>query len=140
MGRQEEDLRRRYLNDAVQTASPAARLGMLYDRLQLDLSRADAGFESNDMKTVNDNLIHAQEILLALHGTLQTGQWEAASNLAALYMFIHGELVGSNLDKDRQRATVASTMVAQLADAFRQAAETANASTVKEGALAGGVG
>jgi flagellar secretion chaperone FliS len=137
--RNDADLRRRYVSDAVQTASPAARLGMLYDRLQLDLTRADAAFDSNDMKTVNDNLIHAQEILIHLRSSLRIDEWEGASSLASLYTFLHGELVSSNLTKDRQKAVVAAELIGRLADAWRKAADATRSEPAREGALAGGL-
>ncbi len=40
-----QELRSRYLSEAVQTATPAGRLVMLYDALELDLLRADQAFE-----------------------------------------------------------------------------------------------
>lgn len=132
-------MRRRYLTEAVQTATPAARLGMLFDRLVLDLARADAAFEAGEMKDVNDNLIHAQEILLALRGTLRTDKWDAASGLAALYTFLHGQLVTSNIEKDREKAAVAAGMVGQLAAAWRNAAEAGPSEPAREGVLTGGL-
>jgi len=135
----EQELRRRYVTDSIQTASPAARLGMLYDRLQLDLERADSAFAAGNTKGVSDNLIHAQEILLALHNTLRLDQWDAAKGLAALYMFLHGELVASNMSKDRSKAAIAAGMISKLAEAWRGAAENAARDQAMQGASTGGL-
>lgn len=113
------DATSRYLADAVETATPAVRLGMLWDRLELDLQRADAAFEAGNLFAINEHLVHAQDILLVLADTLRTDAWDGARQLGALYSFLHGELVQANVHKDRHRAEAAGKMVHQLADAWR---------------------
>ena len=130
------DLKQRYLKDAVDTASPAMRLTMLYDRLLLDLHRADQGFDAADLKAVNDNLIHAQEIIIVLRSTLREGRWEGATRLCALYDYLHNELVMANLGKDRQRAADVRAHVVQLAQAWHAAADNVLMSSAE---VAGGV-
>lgn len=116
-------LQERYLTEAIETASPATRLVMLYDRLELDLRRADAGFDSGDLEAINDHLIHAQEILLALAGTLDLELWQGGAQLYALYHFLHGQLVEANCSKQRQQVQSVAAMVAQLARAWRAVQE-----------------
>jgi len=116
----------RYLAEAVETASPAVRLMMLFDRLELDLRRASDGFESGDLELINDGLGHAQEILFILRATLRGDLWEGAPRLGALYDFLHGELLHANVAKDRTRMTAAMEMIGQLAAAWRQAAANAS--------------
>ena len=116
------DVRRRYLAEAIDTASPAVRLTMLFDRLDLDLRSADAAFASGAIKDVSDRLIHAQEIVLTLRDTLNPDTWEGAPRLAALYDHLHGELVGANIGKDRQRAAAAEVFLRQIGQAWRAAA------------------
>ncbi len=117
-------LRRRYLADAVETAGPAVRLTMLYDALDLDLCRADAAFETGDLKAINDNLVHAQEIILTLRDTIKPELWDGAPRLIALHNYFLMELLGANLDKDRQRAAATAALIGRIGDAWRQAAET----------------
>jgi len=133
-----EDLAQRYLADAVETASPAVRLTMLYDRLELDLRRAETGFEEGDLKAISDNLIHAQEILLTLRTTLRGDVWDGAARLAALYDFLHGELLQANLAKDRTKVTGAAELVAQLGAAWRAAATTSSPSDNRQMEQVGG--
>lgn len=111
----------RYLAEAVETATPAVRLGMLWDRLELLLQRADAAFEAADLYAINDNLIQAQDILLGLADTMRTDAWETAGRLAGLYRFLQSELVMANVNKDRSRLRSVTDMVAQLASAWRTA-------------------
>ncbi len=132
-----EELQNRYLGEAIETATPAARLGMLLDRLELDLQRADAAFDGGDLAAINDNLVHAQEILLALAGTLRIDVWEGAAQLAGLYYHLHGELLAANMAKDRDRLAKARPMVAQLAGAWR-AAISGDTTVAAGAAIAGG--
>ena len=118
-----EELRQRYLREAVLTASPAMRLTMLYDQMLLDFRVADDGFDRGDLKAVNDALCNAQEILLALQGTLRTDLWAEADQLAKLYLFLHHQLVEANLNKDREQARRVGEVVGDLASAWHQAAE-----------------
>ena len=117
-------LQQRYLADAIETAAPAVRLMMLYDALELDLCRADAGFDSGDLKAVNDNLVHAQTIILTLRDTIKPELWDGAARMIALHNYFLSELLGANLDKDRGRAAAAATLISRIADAWRIAAET----------------
>jgi len=117
-------LRRRYLADAVETAPPPVRLTMLHDALDLDLARADAAFESGDIKAINDNLVHAQEIIITLRDTMKPELWEGAPRLIALHNYFLLELLGANVDKDRARAAAAAKLIGQLGEAWRQAAES----------------
>jgi len=119
-----DKLRRRYLADAIETAPPAVRLTMLYDALELDLARADAAFEAGDLQTINDKLVHAQEIILTLRDTMKPELWEGAPRIIALHNYFLGELLHANLEKDRARAAAAATLIGQLGNAWRQAAES----------------
>jgi len=121
---QTEKLRERYLAEAIETAQPAVRLTMLFDALELDLGRADAAFDTNDLKAINDNLVHAQAIILTLRDTMKPELWDGAPRLIALYDFFLAELLRANLDKDRQRAASVSTLIGQIGGAWRKAAET----------------
>lgn len=120
------DIQARYLAEAVETATPAVRLGMLWERLELLLHLADNAFENSEFYIINDSLIQAQDILLGLADTLRTDRWEAAGQLAALYRFLQSELVVVNVDKNRDRLRAVADMVAQLAAAWRTAIVTSN--------------
>jgi flagellar secretion chaperone FliS len=130
-----QELRSRYLTEAVQTATPAGRLVMLYDQLELDLLRADQAFEvGTDLKEISDRLIHAQEIILTLRETVNPDVWDGAPRLIALYDYLNAELLGANLDKDRQRAANVADHVRQLATAWRQAASQVDGAEANVGA------
>jgi flagellar secretion chaperone FliS len=115
-------LRARYMGDAVTTASPQRLLVMLYDRLALDLERAQVALAQGDRQEVSAQLQHAQEIVLELHSSLQVDAWEGGPRLAALYTWLHSELVQANVKADRNRVSSCLQVVEPLRDAWRQAA------------------
>jgi flagellar protein FliS len=114
--------RSRYTADAVQTASPARLLIMLYDRLVRDLVTAEAAARSGDDTTMSSELIHAQEIVLELRTSLDTTVWDAAQGLSDLYTWLHAELMAANIKRDTARIATCLGIVEPLRDAWRQAA------------------
>ena len=59
-----------YLGGMTSTASPARLLVMLYDRLVLDLQRAVEHGDRAEFLDAGRQLMHAQEIVLELQGSL----------------------------------------------------------------------
>lgn len=115
-------LRNRYLADSITTASPARLLVMLYDRLVLDLTRAEAALDAGDRSEASTQLLHAQEIVLELRTSLDTSAWESAPALANLYGFLMTELVAANVHGDAARVAACRELVEPLRDAWREAA------------------
>ncbi|WP_369054508.1 flagellar export chaperone FliS [Kineococcus terrestris] len=113
----------RYLGDSLATASPATLLVMLYDRLVLDLQRAEQAQRTGDRETAHHNLVHAQDILHELQSSLDVEAWEGGPGLRSLYTWLVKELVAANLSGDAERtATCRTETVEPLAEAWRQAA------------------
>jgi flagellar secretion chaperone FliS len=119
---QNANIRERYLANSIATASPAKLLLMLYDRLVVDLSRAEQALAEGDRVGASGQLIHAQEIVLELRSSLQLGSWEGADALAQLYTYLFGELIQANLKGEPERAAACRTLVEPLRDAWREAA------------------
>ena len=117
-------LRARYLGDSVATASPQQVLVMLYDRLALDLERAQAAVAKGSREDASEQLQHAQAIVLELLSSLQVDAWEGGPRLAALYNWLIGELVQANVKQDQNRIASCRQVVEPLRDAWRQAALT----------------
>ena len=115
-------LRARYMGDAVATASPHQVLVMLYDRLALDLERAQVAVATGERAVASEQLQHAQEIVLELLTSLQVDAWEGGPRLAALYNWLIGELVQANVKLDTNRISACRQVVEPLRDAWRQAA------------------
>jgi flagellar secretion chaperone FliS len=122
-------LRARYLGDSVSTSSPQQLLVMLYDRLALDLERAEAALSGGDRPAANEQLQHAQEIVLELRASLRVEIWDGGPRLAALYGWLLTELVQANVKGDLRRVADCRRIVEPLRDAWRQAAAALAAGT-----------
>jgi flagellar protein FliS len=117
-------LRARYMGDTVTTASPQRLLVMLYDRLALDLERAQTALAAGDRAEAGEQLQHAQEIVLELLSSLQVDVWEGGPRLAALYNWLITEMITANVKGDSNRVASCRQVVEPLRDAWRQAAAT----------------
>jgi flagellar protein FliS len=115
-------LRARYLGDTVSTASPQQLLVMLYDRLALDLERAEAAVLAGDREARNTQLLHAQEIVLELHSSLDVTAWDGGPRLAALYTWLLTELIAANVKGDLRRVVDCRKIVEPLRGAWTEAA------------------
>jgi flagellar protein FliS len=115
-------LRARYMGDSVATASPHQLLVMLYDRLALDLERAEQALVDGDREQSHEQLTHAQEIVLELRASLDVDIWEGGPRLAALYAWLVGELIQANVKRDVRRVRDCRKVVEPLRDAWREAA------------------
>lgn len=112
----------RYLADAVNTASPAQRLVMLYDRLLLDIRRAGQAQQRGDTFEGATQLRHGQQIVAELRSSLRMDAWPGADNLASLYGFLLTELVELAAAEDQQRLDAVTEIVVGLRESWRQAA------------------
>lgn len=88
------DMRARYLNQRVLTATPGQRVVMLYDRLVLDLTRAADIYDTDptDTYSAGQAIDHAVAIIAELAGSLRPTPDSPADNLGALYNFLLREL------------------------------------------------
>jgi flagellar protein FliS len=105
-----------YQTSAVETASPAQLVLMLYDGALAAIVRArlSAGAEA-----VNRELLKAQDIVSELLVTLDHGRGGAlAANLASLYGFCLDRLVAANLRKDLSLLDDVEPVLRGLRDAW----------------------
>jgi len=115
-------LRNRYLQDSVNTASPAKLVIMLYDKMILDLAQGEEALRTGDREVANYKINHAQEIVLELRATLNVEAWEGGPNLANLYGFILTELIGANIARSPERVAGCRKLLEPLRDAWHEAA------------------
>lgn len=118
-------MRARYAADSVGTASPARLLTMLYDRLVRDLNVAAAAIVTGDGQAAHNELVHAQAIVEELTTSLDVAAWDGGPGLAALYGYLHAELVAANVAKDARRVAACIDLVEPLRDAWHEAASEA---------------
>jgi len=114
-------LRAAYVSNSVDTMSPARMIVAIYERLVVDLERAEQAIVATDPATAHECLLHAQAIVSELHDSLDSGPWPAARALKDIYVFLLFELVGANVDKDAARVAACRLLVVPLRDAWRDA-------------------
>lgn len=116
-----DELRARYLRDRVMTASPAQRVVMLYDRLGLDLTLAQAGI-ADDPFAAGAHLSHAMQIVAELQSSLDIAAGGPAVNLASIYGYVMNEIILIR-GGDHARLPNIAGIVATLRGAWAQAAQ-----------------
>lgn len=126
--------RARFVADSVGTASPARLVTLLYDRLVLDLARGEAAQRQGDRAGASTHLMHGQEIVLELAGSLRVDGWSGGPGLASLYTFLHAELVRANVAGDADATRSCLGLVEPLREAWHAAALQSSA----QGAYAAG--
>ena len=114
-------MRRRYMEDGVATATPVHLVVMLFDRLTRDLIEGADAIEARDTERADEALTHAQDIVMALLGALDTERWEHANALKGLYVWVVNELISANVLKDRARVDGCRAVIEPLRDAWGEA-------------------
>ena len=114
--------RSRYNRDAVLSATPVRLLTMLYDRLLLDLNRAEAAQQRQDWQVASDNLIHAQAIVSELTTSLNVDAWEGGEGLFSLYTYVATALVSANSHRDPARTNECISLLEPLRQTWHEAA------------------
>jgi flagellar protein FliS len=114
--------RAQYNQDAILSASPQRLLTMLFDRLMLDLQRAEAAQAEQDWNRASGYLVHAQDIVAELAGTLDVERWDGGQNLLAIYLFSSTKLVSANVDRSIERTREVITIMEPLRQTWHEAA------------------
>ena len=110
-----------YASVTAETASPQRLLTMLYDRLILDLTIAEAAMRTADHETTGRRLQHAQEILLELWASLDEKIWPEGAPLRAVYLWLVSELMGCRMPPQPERLVACRELLEPLCDAWKQA-------------------
>ena len=114
--------RAQYNQDAILSASPNRLLTMLFDRLMLDLQRAEAAQSEQDWNRASPFLIHAQDIIAELAGSLNVERWDGGQNLLAIYLFSSTKLVSANIEHSIERTREVITIMEPLRQTWHEAA------------------
>ena len=115
--------RRAQLNrEAVLSATPVRLLTMLYDRLLLDLGRAEIAQNIEDWAVASENLLHAQAIVAELSTSLNVEAWEGGEGLFALYTYVSNALMSANIHRDVARTREAIALLEPLRQTWHEAA------------------
>lgn len=111
----------RYREDAILSAPPERLVTMLYDRLMLDIERAETAQRAEDWTEANVQLQHAQAIVAELSSSL-TDDWNGSAGLRSVYVYLTQTLIGANIGRDPERTSACRDIVSPLRDAWHHAA------------------
>ncbi len=112
----------RYRDEAVLSASPARLVTMLYDRLLVDVERAEHAQSVADWQSASRDLQHAQDIVAELAGSL-TDVWDGSAQLRALYAYLARTLISANIERNAEHTRQCRELIAPLREAWHAAAE-----------------
>ncbi|WP_022883835.1 flagellar export chaperone FliS [Glaciibacter superstes] len=115
--------RSRYNTDAVLSASPVRLLTMLYDRLLLDLGRAEAAQMEENWSIASENLLHAQAIVAELSSSLKVDLWDGGEGLMAIYAYVSNALISANVHRDVARTRESIALLEPLRATWHEAAD-----------------
>lgn len=122
MGARSAAQRSQYNQDAILSATPVRLLTMLYDRLLLDLGRAEAAQQSGNWSVATENLVHAQAIVAELSSSLNVDAWDGAEGLMALYTYVSTALINANIYRDIERTRESIALLEPLRQTWHEAA------------------
>lgn len=114
--------RSQYNREAILSATPVRLLTMLYDRLLVDLGRAEAAQASENWTVAAENLLHAQAIIGELSSTLVVDAWDGGEGLMALYTYVSTALVNSNIHRDIRLTRESIALLEPLRQTWHEAA------------------
>jgi flagellar protein FliS len=126
--------RSEYAEQAVLSATPVQLVTMLYDRLLLDLARAEKAQVGQEWAVASEQLLHAQAIIAELTSSLRVDVWDGGEGLLALYGYTSTALVNANVHRDVALAREVTGLLEPLRQAWHEAA------TSLGGGVAGGAG
>lgn len=109
-----------YKNTAVQTASRAKLLLMLYDGLVSSIELGRIAICEGRVEDSNRQLIKAQEIVLELRASLRM-EYDISNSLASLYDYFYRRLIDSNVQKDDKILDELLPLIQGLRDTWYQA-------------------
>lgn len=109
----------RYLETAVETASPARLIVMLYDGAIRFINEALYAMHQRDYETQNARLQRAQKILAELISSLDFDKGgEIAENLFRLYTYMYNQLVEANINDDAARLEHVVGLLSEIREAW----------------------
>lgn len=122
----------KYLENSVNTASPAKLVEMLYQNSIERLEKSKNMIKNKNFSEANKQIIRVQDIITELNVSLDLkAGGEISQNLRALYNYMNRKLIEANLKKDVDILDEVKTMIKDLLETWKEAMIKAN-ETVKD--------
>jgi flagellar protein FliS len=112
----------RMREESLATATPERMVVLLYDRLVVDIERAQAALEREAREEAGEALTHAQRIVDELRFSLDASAWDGAAGLASLYDYLAVTLVRANVSGNPDLVRACREVAAPLRDTWHEAA------------------
>lgn len=113
-----------YLGNDILSRSPEWLVPLLYEHLVINLKRAGVCIDEGSLEGKSAALGKANEIVMELASSLDAQEGgEIAKQLGSLYAFLAGEILEIGRTLDRGRLDRLAAMIAELHEAWVQAAE-----------------
>ncbi|TCZ76848.1 flagellar export chaperone FliS [Paenibacillus albiflavus] len=120
----------KYLETAVQTASPGQLLLMLYDGVIRSCKQSIKYLEIMDYPNANKSLLKAQRIISELRVTLDN-KYPISQELYSIYEYFGFRLIQANLKKDAAQVEEVLAYFIELKEAWIEASKIANTQGAK---------
>lgn len=116
-----------YQKNAVQTASPAKLILMLYDGAVKFTNIAIEAIEAGDIEKAHNNIVKAQNIIVEFRSTLDM-KYPVAKDFDVVYDYIYRRLVEANMKKDKDILVEALKHIKTMRDTWREVMKLNNVS------------
>lgn len=123
-------MRNKYMENSVQTATPAQLLIMLYDGAIRFCKLGAEAIRNKDYAAANLNLCKAQAIVNEFIASLDNTS-EVASGLLPLYEYMNSQLIAANLQKNIEPIDEVLGYLVDLKETWVQATRQLNAAQIK---------
>ncbi|MGD9794977.1 MAG: flagellar export chaperone FliS [Acidimicrobiia bacterium] len=115
------NLRARFTDTMVSTASKDRLLTMCYDRVVRDLSEARVAIDAGRTSDAHHLLVHAQELIFELDRAVDVSVWPDGVGLKRLYEYVQHRLMEANVGKKHQPILDCLLVLEPLRDAWHSA-------------------
>ena len=124
------NLRARFTDTMISTASRERLVTMCYDRVVRDLHESIAAIEAGHTSVAHHALVHAQELIAELERAVDVALWPPGRDLVRLYGFVRSRLLDANLHKTVLPVKDCLSVIEPLATAWHEAYRSRAASGV----------
>lgn len=110
-----------YLRNQVMSASPNKLIEMLIEGAIKSIKKAEMAIEDKKIEAANNEIVHAQDIVDELKFSVNKDiEGDIPQQLISTYDVVEQELIQANIHKDKNHLEIASTMLNELLDAWKQ--------------------
>lgn len=108
-----------YMNNSIQTASPAELTLMLYNGAIKFVNIAIIAIEENDIEKAHNNIRKAQKIIEEFQATLDH-KYPVWEDFNRVYSYIYEKLIEGNIHKDKEALEEALKRIREMRDTWQE--------------------